>query len=131
MSERTFSIRELAASAGVTAHTLRYYERIGLINPVPRTESGHRSYREVHLNRVRFIRRLRSTGMPIRNILSYFELVKHGGSTIDERLAIMETHRDSIVNQIDELRQNLEQIELKICSYKEDIMQSHLPSERK
>lgn len=130
MSERIYSIQELANETGVTAHTLRYYERIGLVTSVPRTESGHRQYGISHFDKVQFIRRLRSTGMPIRQVLRYFELVEKGDSTVLERLQIMEAHKEAIEANISELEQNLEKIEYKICFYKEAIADRNFAKER-
>src|SRR5687767_15018837 len=76
-----FSIREVAAATGVTAHTLRYYERAGLLPRVPRASSGHRRYGPTEVRWVTFLRRLHETGMPIRRMLEYARLVRRGEST--------------------------------------------------
>ena len=94
-TERTLSIAEVAHSSGLSAHTLRYYERTGLLEPVIRDGSGHRRYREVDLERISFLTRLRATGMPIREVRRYAELMKAGEATNDERLALLEAHRDN------------------------------------
>ncbi len=64
----TLTISDAARASGVTAHTLRYYERAGLLDPVDRAASGHRRYAEEDLARIGFLTRLRSTGMPIRRV---------------------------------------------------------------
>lgn len=110
------SIAEVAASTGVTAHTLRYYERIGLL-AVPRDPAGHRRYGTDDLARVVFVTRLRLTAMPIRDIQAYFALVAEGPGNEDERLAILEAHRDQVKTRIDELEQALGVVEFKIATY--------------
>src|SRR5690349_9853542 len=97
------TISAAADAAGVSAHTLRYYERAGLLDPVGRAGSGHRRYREEDLTRIVFITRLRSTGMPIREIRRYFELVRAGADTEPDRQALLQAHRDRVLAQLDEL----------------------------
>ena len=110
------SIAEVAERTGVTAHTLRYYERIGLVT-VPRDPAGHRLYTQGELNRVVFITRLRQTAMPIRDIQAYFRLVAEGPGNEDQRLALLERHRDQVKAHINELESALGVVEYKIATY--------------
>jgi DNA-binding transcriptional MerR regulator len=110
------TIAEAADRTGVTAHTLRYYERIGLLT-VPRDTAGHRVYTQEELNRVVFITRLRLTAMPIRDIQAYFRLVAEGPGNEDRRLALLERHRDRVKSHITELESALGVIEFKITTY--------------
>ena len=110
------SIAEVADKTGVTAHTLRYYERIGLL-AVPRDEVGRRVYTEAELSRVVFITRLRQTEMPIRDIEAYFALVAEGPGNEDRRLALLEAHRDRVKARIVELESALGVVEYKIATY--------------
>ena len=110
------SIAEAAERTGVTAHTLRYYERIGLVD-VPRDHNGRRQYGEPDLARIVFITRLRLTEMPIRDITRYVGLVREGAGTEPERLAILEAHRDAVRVRIAELSGALGVIEFKITVY--------------
>src|SRR5207302_2916435 len=87
IEEQTFTIAEVAEKTGVSAHALRYYERIGLLE-VGRQASGHRRFTGHDVDRVVFIGRLRATAMPIREIQRYFALVAGGPGTEDERLAL-------------------------------------------
>jgi DNA-binding transcriptional MerR regulator len=112
----TLSIAEVAERTGVTAHTLRYYERIGLLS-VPRDASGHRVYTQDELNLVVFISRLRLTAMPIRDIQAYFRLVAEGPGNEDRRLALLERHRDRVKTHITELESALGVVEFKITTY--------------
>lgn len=110
------TIAEVAERTGVTAHTLRYYERIGLVD-VPRDDGGRRRYTETELNRVVFITRLRLTAMPIRHIQTYFRLVDAGPGNEAQRLALLEAHRDQVKVRIAELEDALAVVDYKISTY--------------
>jgi len=110
------SIALVADRTGVTAHTLRYYERIGLLT-VPRDAAGRRLYGAPELARVVFITRLRMTAMPIRDIQAYFRLVEEGPGNEDQRLALLEAHRDQVKARIADLESALGVIEFKIATY--------------
>jgi len=116
---RPLSIAEAAEASGLSAHTLRYYERTGLLEPVGRNGSGHRRYREADLERITFLTRLRATGMPIRDVRQYAELMKAGEATNEERLVLLEAHRDAVLAGLEATARNLELIEWKINFYKE------------
>src|SRR3954468_7911061 len=90
----TISISEAALATGLTAHTLRYYERAGLmLDPVERALSSHRRYSERALAWLVLLTRLRRTGMSIRDMRAYAALVRAGDGNERERLALLETHR--------------------------------------
>jgi DNA-binding transcriptional MerR regulator len=110
------SIAEVAEQTGVTAHTLRYYERIGLLD-VPRDDAGRRVYTQAELSRVVFITRLRMTEMPIRDIQAYFAMVAEGPGNEHRRLALLEAHRDRVICRIAELQSALDAVEHKIAVY--------------
>ncbi|MBN9102559.1 MAG: MerR family transcriptional regulator [Pseudonocardia sp.] len=107
----------MAERTGVTAHTLRYYERIGLLDRVARDASGYRAYSAGDYGRVVFLTRLRMTGMPIRELLRYVELAGAGEATVDERLEMLLAHRESVRRQLAELQFALDTIDFKIASY--------------
>jgi DNA-binding transcriptional MerR regulator len=113
------TISDAARVSGVSAHTLRYYERAGLLDPIDRAASGHRRYAEEDLARIQFLSKLRSTGMPIRTIREYAELMRSGDHTHAERMALLEAHRDAVRAQLAETARNLELIERKIDFYRE------------
>jgi DNA-binding transcriptional MerR regulator len=115
---RALSISEAAEVSGISAHTLRYYERAGLLEPVSRDGSGHRRYRAADLELIAFLAKLRATGMPIREVRRYAELMKAGESTNDERLALLEAHRRVVLAGLEATAKNLELIEWKIDVYK-------------
>jgi DNA-binding transcriptional MerR regulator len=118
---RTLSISEAAEASGLSAHTLRYYERAGLLEPVSRDGSGHRRYREADLERITFLAKLRATGMPIRDVRRYAELMNAGEATNEERLALLEAHRGAVLAGLERTARSLELIERKVEVYKEKL----------
>ena len=117
--ERALSIAEAAHASGLSAHTLRYYERSGLLAPVSRNGSGHRRYRATDLEWISFLTKLRATGMPIREVRRYAALMKAGEATNEERLGLLEAHRDNVLAGLEATARNLELVEWKISVYKE------------
>ncbi len=118
-AERALTIAEAAQASGLSAHTLRYYERTGLLEAVTRNGSGHRRYREVDLEWISFLTKLRATGMPVREVRRYAELMKAGETTSEVRLALLEAHRDNVLAGLAATARNLELVEWKISVYKE------------
>jgi DNA-binding transcriptional MerR regulator len=118
---RELSVAEAAEASGLSTHTLRYYERARLLDPIDRNGSGHRRYSESDLNRIEFLTKLRATGMPIREIRRYAELMKRGDDTNEQRLALLEAHRESVLAELETTARNLELIEYKINFYKEKL----------
>lgn len=117
-TEVSLSIAEAAEATGLTTHTLRYYERDGLLlDAVDRASSGHRRYSEDDVGWIRMITRLRSTGMPIREVRQYADLVRAGDGNEAERLQLLVAHRDRVRQQLDEVATHLEAIEYKIGLY--------------
>ncbi|MCW2786028.1 MAG: transcriptional regulator, MerR family [Marmoricola sp.] len=116
------SIAEAAAQTGLTAHTLRYYERDGLmLASVDRSSSGHRRYHEQDLTWIELISRLRSTGMPIRDVRRYAALVRAGSGNEAERLALLTAHRERVEAQLSEVAGHLRAIDHKIGIYEGNI----------
>jgi DNA-binding transcriptional MerR regulator len=119
-----YSITEAAKRVSVSPHTLRYYEKEGIIEP-DRTSSGKRSYQDVHIDWLRFVIKLRETQMPIANIKEYTELFKEGNHTKRERLSILEEHKQNIQEQLETLSSTNEMLAKKIAWYKESISGNH------
>ena len=112
----TFSIAEVVDRTGVSADSLRYYERIGLLG-VERDAAGRRRYGERDVGRVVFINRLRSADLPIRALQHYFSLVAEGPHTDGARRALLEAHRESLRERVAQLEAALALIEHKIERY--------------
>lgn len=113
------TVHEVAERTGLSAHTIRYYERVGLIPAVGRAPNGHRRYSEADIGWIEFLKCLRSTGMPISEMQRYVTLQQEGDATLQERLALLEAHRSRIKARLEELNRFLERIEKKIAWYKD------------
>jgi DNA-binding transcriptional MerR regulator len=117
MTSAELSITEVAERTGLTPHTLRYYERDGLMLEVGRDDSGHRRYSEHDLGWLELITKLRSTGMPVREVRRYAELVRAGDGNEAERLALLRVHRERVRMQLAALAAHLDAIDAKIGYY--------------
>jgi DNA-binding transcriptional MerR regulator len=114
----SLTIAEAAAETGLTTHTLRYYERDGLmLASVDRSTSGHRRYTERDLTWIEMITRLRSTGMPIRDVRRYAALVRAGTGNEPDRLELLKAHRERVEHQLAQVTAHLRAIDHKIGLY--------------
>jgi DNA-binding transcriptional MerR regulator len=113
-----YTIRSMAERCGLTAHTLRYYERVGLIQPVGRARNGHRRYSEADDAWIHFLHCMRATSMPIRDMQRYAALRELGDSTSLERRKILEDHQAEIAEQIVALQQAHALLTHKIANYR-------------
>lgn len=116
---QTLTIQQVAQQTGLTVHTLRYYERNGLLEPVDRASSGHRRYSAQDIARIEFLTRLRATGMPIRQMQEFARLFRERPEAIGSRRKLLEAHEQQVQAHIQELRSNLEMIQWKIGYYKD------------
>jgi len=112
------TIQQASEQTGVSAHTLRYYERIELLKPVKKSSSGHRKYSEDDLHWIHFLSLLRVTGMPIEQMKEYVQLERNGPQTNPQRLELLEQHRKDVLEEISLLKNNLKAIDMKIAVYK-------------
>jgi len=113
-----YTIQSMAQRCGMTAHTLRYYERVGLIQPVGRAQNGHRRYSEADEAWLHFLHCLRATNMPIREMQRYAQLREGGDLTSLERRKILEDHQAGIAAQIVELQKAHALMTHKIANYR-------------
>lgn len=107
-------IQEVSEKFSLSTDTLRYYERIGLIPTVHRTESGIRDYTEEDLHRVDFVKCMRSAGLPVEVLIDYMALVQKGDSTIATRKEILLEQREQLIARIEEMQKTLEILNYKI-----------------
>ncbi len=117
VQEETYTIQEVAEMTGVSAHTLRYYEKIGLLTDVGRHENGHRRYIEDDLGWIHFLKLLRETGMPIQHMQQFMEFARQGDSTIVDRIEVLTEHRRELAVNIAQLQDHLEHLDRKIAYY--------------
>ncbi|MEV0585287.1 MerR family transcriptional regulator [Nonomuraea sp. NPDC050310] len=110
------TIAEVAELLGLSAHTLRYYERAGLVT-VARDGNGHRVYDADAVRRLIFLTRMRLSGLPMRDLAHYIGLVDAGEHTVPERLSLLLAHRETIRRRIRELTLSLAAVEYKITTY--------------
>ena len=115
------TIQEFANLTGLTVHTLRYYEQIGLLGPVPRTAAGHRHYGRLELDWVNFIKRLKATEMPLRDIMRYAELRQQGEGTLLERQALLAEHAERLAQRLREQQGHLTALQEKISFYQQQL----------
>lgn len=115
-------IAEVSEKFGLSADTLRYYERIGLIPPVHRNEGGIRDYDELDLRRVDFIKCMRGAGLPVEVLIAYVALVQQGDDTIAARKEILIEQRDQVAARLAEMQSTLERLNYKIAVYEQALL---------
>ncbi|OIK13539.1 MerR family transcriptional regulator [Bacillus sp. MUM 13] len=120
----TYSIKEITEKTGLSASTLRYYEKEGILPFVKRDENGKRLYSDENIEWIHFILALLSTGMPIAEIKRYVELYKNGDTTIKERRQIMIQHKTKVEEEMMKTYTYLEQINYKLALY--DVIEANL-----
>ena len=111
------SVKTAALKTGLSEHTLRYYERIGLLDPIKRSKSGHRNYSPEDIGWVEFLKCLRATGMPIEMMKLYMDFQRSGDNSFENRLGILKNHKIAVLKKIKELKKFLETIDYKIGFY--------------
>ncbi|TVY11335.1 MerR family transcriptional regulator [Paenibacillus cremeus] len=117
--EKYLSIQAISDLTGITAHTLRYYEKNGLIHAIARGSNGRRQYSANDLAWIRFLVRLRTTGMTIRQMQRIADLRRQGSSTTKERRILLEAHKNKLAEQIERLQEHYEVINEKIEIYRQ------------
>ncbi len=116
------SIGQVAERTGLSVHALRFYEREGLLaDQVRRESNGRRVYTEDDVNWLAMCIKFRSSGMPLDTIRKYTDLVRQGPGNEADRLALLRSHQDHVIAQIQELNECLN-----VITYKVDIYQQHL-----
>ena len=120
LSDETFTIAETARRTGLTTHTLRYYEQQGLmLDWVKRADSTHRRYSAGAIAWIEFLTKLRATGMSIRRMREYAQLVGEGEGNELERLALLDEHRANVRAQLTSMQGSLAEVEAKIALYRD------------
>ncbi|MCI2241712.1 MerR family transcriptional regulator [Adlercreutzia faecimuris] len=115
-------IAEVSKRYGISADTLRYYERIGILQGIPRNASGIRDYNEANCKTVEFVKCMRDAGMSIEALTEYMDLFYRGDETMERRKAILQNQREDIRRRIVELEDALSRLDYKIDHY-EDVME--------
>jgi len=115
-------IAQVSERYALSSDTLRYYERIGLIPPVNRNDSGVRDYTEIDERRVEFIKCMRSAGLPIEALIEYVGLVQQGDQTIEARKEILKEQRELLVARMQEMQKTLDILDHKIEVYENAVL---------
>ncbi len=113
------TIKEVSGQFDLTADTLRYYEKIGLMDPVPRNENGIRIYGDHDLRRVEFIKCMRTAGLSIEFLKEYVSLFNQGEHTMQQRKQILEDQRNILLQRMNDMQKTLDRLEFKIHHYDE------------
>lgn len=116
------TIREVAAKTNMSTDTLRYYERIGLLPPVPRNAAGIRNYDEYFVNFINFIKKLKASGMSLEHIIDYIRLAEKGDATIQERKKLLAEARETLLDKINSLQLVAELADYQLRNY-ENLLQ--------
>ncbi len=117
--EPGLTIQQVAQQTGLSIDILRYYERIGLLEPVGRAQNGHRRYTQHDLAWIDLLMRLRDTGMPRAQMARFAELRRQGSATLTERRLMLEQHQHSLQQHMQELEQHMATLQHKIARLKE------------
>jgi DNA-binding transcriptional MerR regulator len=120
-------IAEVSEQYNITSDTLRYYERIGLIQPVNRLDSGIRDYNDIDIRRVEFIKCMRSAGLSIEVLIEYVGLVQQGDRTIKTRKAILKKQRELLAARMKEMQKTLDILDHKIEVYENAVLVKEQP----
>ena len=111
------TITEVSKKYDITADTLRYYERVGMIPPVTRTASGIRDYQQKDLNWVELAKCMRSAGLPVEAMIEYVKLFQDGDYTIPARLQLLIEQREALLQQRKQIEETLERLNYKVSRY--------------
>ena len=125
------TIKEVSKMFGLTEYTLRYYEKQGLIGPVKKMSNGVRNYSREDLNRIEFIKCMRSAELPIDVLKQYIDLYNQGQSTVDERRRLLENQRDILKNRIRVMQEAYDKLNIKIELYDTGKLDKFLENQRK
>ena len=126
IQKEKLTIQEVAKATGLTAHTLRYYERIGLIHPINREENTRRCYTVDDVGWIDFLLKLRATGMSIKDMQRYAELQRRGDETLPQRVEMLKSLRDRVESHIEEMNEHLKLIYYKIDYYQKVVEEKQL-----
>ena len=116
------TIAEVSRKYDISADTLRYYERIGLIPPVPRTRGGLRDYGEESCGWIQLMKCMRAAGVQIEALIEYVDLFQQGDATLDARKALLVEQRDQLVSRMAEMQASLDRLNQKIDRYEQGMM---------
>ncbi len=116
-----YSIQDVSKKTGLSTHTLRFYEKEGLLSKVERSPGGFRQYTDADLEALNLIRHLKNTGMSLQEITRFMKLTHEGDHTLSERVALLREHRDHVVARMNEMQEHLDKVTWKLNFYSEKL----------
>ena len=116
-----YSIQDVSNKTGLSTHTLRYYEKEGLISDVERSQGGFRQYTDEDLERLGLIRCLKNTGMSIQEIARFVQLTHEGDHTLEERVELLREHRKRVLERMAEMQEHLDKVTWKLNFFTEKL----------
>ena len=116
-----YSIQDVSKKTGLSAHTLRYYEKEGLITGVERSQGGFRQYTDENLEQLGLICCLKNTGMSLQEIVRFVELTHQGEHTLKERVELLREHREAVIRRMSEMQQYLDKVTWKLNFFSEKL----------
>ncbi len=116
-----YSIQDVSNKTGLSTHTLRYYEKEGLISDVERSQGGFRQYTDEDLERLGLIRCLKNTGMSIQEIARFVQLTHEGDHTLEERVELLREHRERVLERMAEMQEHLDKVTWKLNFFTEKL----------
>lgn len=131
VGKETLAIQEVAQMTGLSAHTLRYYERIGWIHPIEREENTRLCYTKDDLGWIDFLLKLRATGMSIKDMQKYARLQRQGDETLPQRVEMLRSLKGNVERRIQELNEHLKLVNYKIGIYQEIILEKGLENSKR
>ena len=116
-----YSIQDVSKKTGLSTHTLRYYEKEGLITGVGRSQGGFRQYTEEDLEALGLVCCLKNTGMSLQEILRFVQLTREGDHTLKERVALLREHRENVIRRMEEMQKYLDKVTWKLNFFSEKL----------
>ena len=116
-----YSIQDVSVKTGLSAHTLRYYEKEGLISGVERSQGGFRQYTDEDLEKLGLICCLKNTGMSIQEIARFVQLTREGDHTLEERVELLRVHREQVLARMEEMQKYLDKVTWKLNFFTEKL----------
>ena len=116
-----YSIQDVSRKTGLSTHTLRYYEKEGLISGVERSQGGFRQYTDEDLEKLGLICCLKNTGMSIQEIARFVQLTREGEHTLEERVELLKEHRNRVLKRMEEMQKHLEKVTWKLDFFSEKL----------
>ncbi len=116
-----YSIQEISQKTGLSTHTLRYYEKEGLLSPVERSSGGFRQYTDEDLESLGLICCLKNTGMSLQEIARFIQLTRKGDQTLQQRVELLRQHRENVIQRIQEMQKYLNKVTWKLNYFSEKL----------